>query len=178
MPLFLMDEDRTYQPARTDSGASLVILASELHPNDIGARIGLAADRWWLRGESESHPSNGVTRRIPHKNSGWVIESRPERTASAEEHLMDLLDRIGDRTEAIAALRSDDGVLSVALWIGHHTDNGNPGFSFKHDVLQRIAALGSSLEIDVYVDMGDLEVAPEIPLPPRLKLPFANKRAR
>jgi hypothetical protein len=158
MPIFLANEDGTYVAARTRSNARLVVLSVERTPDEISARLGLTPDRWWLAGEFESHPRDPRFHPSrPKPFNGWELESRLPEDASPDAHLVDLLDRIGDAADKLADLIADPGIHSVRLWLGHFSDNENPGFSLSAELMHRLARLGTGLEVDVYVS-PELEV--------------------
>jgi hypothetical protein len=151
MPIFLANEDGTYVPARTTSSASLVILSVERRPDEITTHLGMTPDRWWLAGEFESHPQDPRWRRSrPHPFDGWELASRLPEDAAPDAHLVDLLDRIGDAADRVSALVADPRIRSVRLWLVHHSDNENPGFSLNAALVERLNRLGTGLDVDVY----------------------------
>jgi len=150
MPVYVLDDDGNYQPARTDSSASLLVLSDEMTAAEIGAELGLVADRWWALGEIEQHPDRGHRARKGHRHNGWEISSRRPDTEALEDHLTDLLDRIGDRAPLVASLAADSRVLSVRLWLSHFTDNEAPGFSFPDELLRRLLDLRLGLDLGVW----------------------------
>jgi hypothetical protein len=152
MPIFLSDENGNHQPARTDSGAELVVLSDDLTPSEVGTELGLVADCWWLRGEFVSHPQEERWHRSrPYPHNGWTLASRLPKSEPAEKHLADLLERIGPHARRVSELASDPRIVSARLWLVHHTDNENPGFSLSDWLLKRVVALGVGLDADVYV---------------------------
>ena len=127
MPIFLANEDGSYTPAQTNSSARLVVLSDDLPPDEIGEALGLTPDRWWLRGEFDSHPRDERWRRSrPHPFNGWEVGSRLPKDAPPDEHLLDLLDRIGSANHRVAGLVVHPRIHSVRVWLGHFTDNENP----------------------------------------------------
>jgi hypothetical protein len=166
MPIFVIDENGNYQPARTDSGASLVVLSDELTPSDVGTELGLVADRWWLRGEFVSHPQDERWHRSrPHSHNGWELASRLPEVEPVEKHLVELLERFGPQARRVSELVSDPRIVSIRLSLGHHTNNENPGFSFSDWLLKQVVALGVGLDLDVYVIQDELEGEREPALP-------------
>jgi hypothetical protein len=152
MPIFLANEDGTYVPARTSSSARLVVLSVERTPDEITAHLGMTPNRWWLAGEFGSHPQDPRWRPSrPKRFNGWELESRLPADAPPDAHLVDLLDLIGDAADKVAELTADPRIHSVRLWLGHYTDNENPGFSLNAEFVNRLFRLGTGIEIDVYV---------------------------
>jgi uncharacterized protein DUF4279 len=151
MPIFMANEDGSFVPARTTSRASLVVLSVERTADDITAQLGILPDRWWRAGEVGSHPQDPRWRpsRPKHFN-GWELGSRLAEEAPPDAHVVDLLDVIGDAAERVADIAADQRIHSVRLWLAHHSDNVNPGFSLNTDLMKRLARLGASLDIDVY----------------------------
>lgn len=151
MPIFLANEDGTFVPARTSSSARLVVLSVKRLPDEITTHLGMTPDRWWLAGEFESHPQDPRWRPSrPKPFNGWELESRLPEDAAPDAHLVDLLDRIGDAADKVADLVADPEIHSVRLWLGHHSDNVNPGFSLNAALVKRLDRLGTGLEVDVY----------------------------
>lgn len=151
MPIFLANEDGTFVPARTRSSASLVVLSVERLPDQITTHLGMPPDRWCLAGEFQSHPQDpGWRRSRPYPSNVWELRSRLPGDAAPDAHLVDLLDRIGDAADKVADLVVDPEIHSVRLWLGHHSDNVNPGFSLNAELLKRLDRLATGLEVDVY----------------------------
>ena len=151
--MFLADEDGNHAPAWVSSNASLVVLSADIHPEKIGARLGLMADRWFLRGEFEAHPKGDRGKRSrPFPFNGWQLKSTLADTAAPNEHLADLLDRLESAVPSLADLASDPQIHSIRLWLGYHTDNENPGISLSPELVTRIAKLGTGIELDIYVE--------------------------
>jgi hypothetical protein len=156
VPIFLANEDGSYVPAQTSSSASLVVLSADIPADQISADLGITPDRWWVRGEFEFHPQDSRSRHSrPFPFNGWELASQLPETAPPEDHLVDLLERIGPAGPRVAALVGNPQVASVRLRVGHHTDNANPGLSLSDSLLQRVGALGTGVELDVYVDAGE-----------------------
>ena len=147
----MANEDGTFVPARTSSSARLVVLSVERTPDEITAHLGLTPDRWALAGEFGSHPQDPRWRPSrPNPYNVWELESRLTADASPDAHLVDVLDLIGDAADKVADLTADTRIHSVRLWLGHHSDNVNPGFSLNADLMNRLGRLGTGLEVDVY----------------------------
>jgi hypothetical protein len=124
----------------------------DIHPDEIGARLGLMADRWFLRGEFEAHPKGDRSKRSrPFPFNGWELRSTIGDTATPNEHLASLLERLKSAAASIGNLARDPQIHSIRLWLGHHTDNENPGISLSPALVTEIAKLGTGIELDIYV---------------------------
>lgn len=78
----------------------------------------------------------------------------------------------GRRLEPVAsnvrALVTDAPVFAVRLWVLHRVPNWNPGLSFAASLLDRVSALSTGLELDIYV------TDPSAPM--ALNSPFGGSR--
>jgi hypothetical protein len=162
MPIVLANEDGSYVEPHKTSTASLWVLSDELTPDEISQALRLRPDRWHMRGEVEAHPPETRWRRSrPFPHNAWTLDSRLAETSEPEEHIADLLDRIGDRAELVASLAADARVHSVRLWLTLRIDNANPGIELNATLIARLATIGTNLAVDVYVDFGDESPAEE-----------------
>ena len=126
--------------------AHLTILSDHLSPEEMEAGAGLAADISWAKGDAH----RGSKRR--HKFNGIVFESELDReNAEPDEHIEALLRRLGSNASQISKLADDDRVESARFWLYWDTTGGNPGLSFSPETLQSVAALGATLDLDIYV---------------------------
>ncbi|NHC08724.1 DUF4279 domain-containing protein [Pseudomonas stutzeri] len=101
----------------------------------------LTPTRTWMKGELG--PANR-----PRKFSNWELQSSLPRTeAFQDRHLVTLLEALEGRREQIleAVSKYKCGLQGV----GYYT-NENPGFHMDSQLISRIAALGLSVDFDLY----------------------------
>lgn len=140
MPTWFTDPE-TFVPPPARSSATLVVLSEFLSASALTGMLGAPADDHWERGD------------LPHARgrfAGYKLGSRLAPTASPGDHLTDLLVRLMPIQPRLRALVDDDRV-SVRLWIGHHIPNWNPGLSLSAEQVRMLDALGTGLELDIYV---------------------------
>jgi hypothetical protein len=156
MPIVLANEDGSYVEPHKTSRASLWVLSDEFTPDQISAVLGLSPDRWHVRGGFGVQPPETRWRQShPNPHHAWTLDSRLPETSAPEDHIADLLDRIGDRADAVASLASDPRMHSVRLWVVLRIDNANPGIELPAVLIARLASIGTNLAVDVYVDLED-----------------------
>jgi len=144
MPTYLTDEAGKYVPERVRSRARLVVLSDSLEPTKLAERLGLAPDESWLRGDRRHGGGQ-------HLHHGFAIESRLPEVRSPEDHLADLVERLGPAALRVSALADDPEVHSARVWVSRHGENWNPGFSLTARLVRSLDALSLGLDIDVYV---------------------------
>lgn len=156
MPILLQKDDGSYQEPRTSSRARLVVLSEVMSPDEISSELKLAPDRWWLRGEFVTYPTEKRWRRSrPHPFNGWEFGSRLPESAPPEAHLLDLVTRIGSSAPLVARLVNNSAIKSVQLRLVHNSDNVNPGMSLDDSLLKQVVALGTGVEFEVYALLDD-----------------------
>ena len=154
VPIILQRGDGSYPEPCTSSRARLTVLSEGISPDEISAELNLAPDRWWLRGEFGSHPTEGRRRR-PNPFNGWELASRLPESAPPEAHLLDLVERIGSAAPRVARLVANPAVHSVIVRLGHHTDNWNPGIELSDSLMRKLIALGTGVFFDIYAVEDD-----------------------
>jgi hypothetical protein len=123
----------------------LRILSAVNTPEEITRLIGLESERSWHVGDKR-----GKTQ-IVEPSNGWLITSGIGETASLEEHVQALSDRIAPVSARIAALAEDATIeVSCAIYAEHP-----PALSFAASCLQRLADIKAGLDIDLYITGDD-----------------------
>jgi hypothetical protein len=150
MPIVLANEDGSYTEPIKRSRARLVVLSDDMDADEISRLITLAPDQSAMRGDQMRGP-----RTYPHNT--WHVESQLPESADPEDHLDELLNRLEPAADSIAALIADPRIHSVRMWLWLHIDNANPGISLSPALTDRVARLGTGIEIDIYVDLDDVE---------------------
>jgi hypothetical protein len=118
----------------------LTVLSASQTPGVLQESIGLAADIAWTKGEPREH--GGV-----HGQHGLRYGSGLGPQATLNEHLARLIERLSSSAGEIRALVGcGDVMISCALY----REASNIGVFVDADLLERISALGASLDLDIY----------------------------
>ena len=123
----------------------LFVLSTDQGPDEITATIGLSCDRCWRIGDERPHTI------IREDKNGWVLSSGLPKTAKLEDHIDALLSMLDSRSRAVKSLTStSEVILSCAVYA-----NTPPALYFDASVINRLAHLGASLDIDMYIIESD-----------------------
>jgi hypothetical protein len=116
-------------------------------PDPVSAVIGREPTSFKVKGERINQSS------LLRKRSIWAIDSGLPEHAEVGEHLAALLTQLEAHVAGVRSLASssDVGIQCAAYW---HTSQ--PGFHLSRELLSRVAALGVSLDFDMYC-IGDEE---------------------
>lgn len=107
--------------------------------------MGLQPERSWHIGDQRPKT------RIMEKENGWLLSSGLEESASLEEHLAALLEKLQPISGRIASVASIANIeLSCAIY-----SETQPALSFGSDVIREVANLRASLDVDIYVIGSD-----------------------
>lgn len=119
----------------------LKITSASRTPEQISEATGLTCDRSWRIGEKRGKTT------IVERSNGWVLNSTLPKSASLEAHIEELLGRLLARADKIRALSEHDTVeLSCVVYAILP-----PALNFDKSVIQRLAQLGASLDVDLYL---------------------------
>lgn len=111
-------------------------------PSEITELMGLEPTEMWERGEPvPGHPT-------AHRTfSRWTLESPLERSKSFEDHLDALLLILEARADQIRRVKER---FAAGIGCAAYFRSVNPGFHISETQLARLAALGLSLDFDLY----------------------------
>ncbi len=110
-------------------------------PDDITRRVGVAPTKMAREGD----PIGDTSKKRPC--SLWALHSRLGSTASLEEHVKDVLDRLDANRAAFGELSRDlDGTMQL---VGYFREV-NPGVHFDPEIVRRTADYGLSIDCDFY----------------------------
>jgi hypothetical protein len=118
------------------------VLSSALSGKEIARQLALGGDQEWSAGDPV-RPGSATRQRF----GGWAIDSRLDRSASAGDHLADLLARASHLADRLSTLIESGQIDSSRVWL--HLDNPDVGFAVEPENLRAVAELGS-LEVDIY----------------------------
>lgn len=111
-------------------------------PEEVTARLGVTPSRVWRTGDVIG-PS---TKR--RKFNGWVLRSAVETQMDLEEHVHWLLERL---PQDLSGLTDISPEWQVELACSVYVHDQTPAMSLDSESLSRLTALGSGLDIDIYV---------------------------
>jgi hypothetical protein len=119
----------------------LKITSATHDPDYISGVLGVPCERGWRIGENRPKTT------IKEKMNGWILNSGLENTAPLEDQIKSLLKRVEPlRARMRQHLVGDLTELSCVIYA-----DSPPALNFDVDVIANIAALGASLDIDLYV---------------------------
>lgn len=119
----------------------LKILSTNRRPEMVTEFLGLQCDKCWHCGDTRTHTT------IIEKNNGWLLHSGLPKTAPLEEHIEAILAILAPFKEKIRSLSSADTVeLSCVVYAARP-----PSLNFEQSTIARLAELGASLDIDLYI---------------------------
>jgi hypothetical protein len=117
-------------------------ITSEVHPPEfISEVLGVMCDKGWQIGEQRSKTI------IKESVHGWILGSGLEKSASLEEQVKALLQRIGPIREKMrASLAGDNLEISCVIY-----SESPPALNFDSRLISEMADFGASLDIDLYI---------------------------
>lgn len=101
----------------------------------------LLPDRVWLQGDMRPNT------KIIEKNAGCIFSSGLEKEAPLDQHLAALLLRTKADATTIKKLSERN---AVEVWCAIYTESAPPLF-FDNNIVEGIASLGASFDIDLYL---------------------------
>jgi hypothetical protein len=120
--------------------------------DEISKAIAVQPTRAWAAGDRI-----GPTKRT-HDSNGWELESSLVDEWDPEKHLKALLDRLPADLPQRLRRASPQWCVQFSLVLELHDQT--PPFNLAVDTVQRIAELGASVDVDLYVTGSDTEHVP------------------
>jgi Domain of unknown function (DUF4279) len=121
-------------------------------PLIVTSRIGLSPTSAWRQGDPmPPHPT--ATR----NHSRWSFQSPLPLETHVEQHLAALLTLLEPHAESIQECSAE---FSLELCCAIYYEDFTPGIHLSSEILQRIAALGIPLDLDLYF-LGDDSDSPQ-----------------
>src|SRR5260370_32098489 len=129
--------------AKTNEYCAYFMVSGSFDPAEITKRTGIAPSECSREGE----PIPGTQHQL--KCSRWSLYSRLEKTDSdLEHHVIDVLNQLDTNIGAFTQLIIElDGVMQLVAYFGN---DSNPGTSFSHQVIRRLAEYSLCLHCDFY----------------------------
>ena len=107
----------------------------------VSSVVGVQPTRSWLKGEPFSEQGGR------HTHDRWELGSTSPDAASPEEKLLEL---VGTLEELAPGVRAAAEQFEAGIGCAVYTSQANPGIHISATLLARIAALGLTLDFDVY----------------------------
>jgi len=120
---------------------SLRVLSDTMSPASLEAALSMCGDRTWAKGARR-----GATQLV-EKENGWELVSSLSAEHTLEEHINSLMQRSDVLVIPLKRIGSAVGVQVSCAVYGEVC----PPINLPSTTVERLAALGSSLDIDVYV---------------------------
>jgi hypothetical protein len=125
----------------TETIVRLKIISDTLTPDKISSQTGLQCDRSWRIGDLRHRTA------IRERNSGWILGSGLPKADCIDDHLDAIWSILGPVKDKIRQLSETETVeLSVVIY-----SSSSPELYFESSRINRLAQLGASLDIDLYV---------------------------
>jgi Domain of unknown function (DUF4279) len=141
--------------------ATFRLVGERLDPEAITRATGLTPDRAVRTGDPVVSRGRIVSRR---RTGVWWIGSARELSRTEnhlEDHVCWLLDLLEPVADVVRELSVEQG-LTADIGCGYFTSRWNSSFGFSAETLGRVANLGASLGLDIYVD----DLAPDLNVNP------------
>jgi len=120
----------------------LRILTNLHQPGEVSKLIGISCDASWKKGEPRT---KGAT--IKHVKNAWILNSGCPASTPLDDQLIALLDRLKPALTEIRNLGPENEIeLSCVLY-----SDTTPALNFSPAIIQAVAAMGASLDIDLYL---------------------------
>lgn len=118
--------------------------SEDLEPEEITAVIGIVPTKTWKVGDLIS---KGATLR--HKQNGWSLKSKLEDSATLEDHVESVLERLKPSWQHLVKMctRYYTEIECIIYVYG----DDSPAIHFNRETLKRISELNAEIDIDLYV---------------------------
>lgn len=130
------------EPPPSSIRSYAVIWGQRCDPDAITRRIGVTPTKRWRVGDMR-HEATG--RR--HTDAGWRMDASPETDATLEAHVEALLEKLWPARDQLRELRT---VCEVQFTIVIHCRDAAPAMYLSAATIERLAAIGAALDIDLY----------------------------
>jgi|GEM_PF-2360977 len=139
--------------AEAQSSVYLSIGSELLHPDEITRRIGLNPTEVQIKDEKRVLP-NGRRLSIINDHYGWTFAPLKNTIAEFDHKLEKLLILLEPATDRIRALKPECSIMLQASFQGFSGQMW--GLGVTADSLERLAALGADLDVDLYAGGPEL----------------------
>ncbi len=121
-------------------------LTGDFDPADISKLVGVTPTECWLKGE--------VNPRTHHerKFSRWSLYSRLGRNCCLEDHVMDVIQQLGENKSGFVEASSKHGGVMQAV---AYFKSGYPGLDFQRELVKSLAEFSLSVDFDFYYLYSD-----------------------
>lgn len=121
-------------------------MGKNLDPDDVSRRLALVPGDSHRSGDP--HLGKAGRRYADFSEGLWALSSSLVETASLEEHLGDIISRVGPKSDVLRELRLLG--FRTDVFVGVFGQGGNSGFSISSATLAALGELGLTLEVDIY----------------------------
>ncbi len=115
-------------------------------PASISGQIGLNPTSSWKKGDRNEKTH------LERKFSRWSLDSRLDKLASLEEHIVDVLEQLKPKADQVRqVLKDNEGGMQLVGWF--YKDY--PGMHFEKELVASLAELELSVDFDFYYMYSD-----------------------
>jgi len=140
-----MDYRLTYE-RRPSTVISLVISDENLEPDIITQALGVEPDESWSKGDPIL-PDAPPERMRTHEFGRWALDV----PCSPYDNFEEQLDKLITRLEALSPILKEYIVaFDGGIRVGYSSGEVSIGFYLSSQIIQRMAALGLSIDFDIY----------------------------
>lgn len=127
--------------------ATLRFVGADLDPDEVTAAVGMAPDVGHKRGEVRV-AVRGREYKFPR--GIWYITTEDWPSRNLEAHVVRLLDRVEGVRERLASYSRANPDVRFEIMCHWVSASGHGGPSLSPETLARIAAMGATLDFDIY----------------------------
>jgi hypothetical protein len=120
--------------------ASLAISSETMSWSEMARIVDMTPDKFWQPGDFR-----GKTK-AKHKNHGCIFESKLPKGVALENHVKQLLKSLSTHSSIFQLSNQADVTFSCAVYSA-----SSPPLFFEKSLVAQIAALGASLDLDIYI---------------------------
>jgi hypothetical protein len=132
---------------------SLRLMGDDLPVNNIESKLHVKPSYMGVKGEH----IDGNPRRGKYETNVWGWRYSSESTVPFEAQIVGLLEKIEPIKSELLEILSNPGIEGE-LFLGFGSANGQGGAYLRPDILQRVAACGLAISLDLYPhDMDKIE---------------------
>jgi hypothetical protein len=134
-------------PNCEETHATLRFVDKDLDPNIITSAFGIQPDEAHKRGDKRISKSG---KEYPYPRGVWYLTTTGWPSRNLEAHIVRLLDRVEPVAEVVRRIIQEHPSYRFEIICYWMSATGQGGPSFSPSTLSRIAALGATLDFDIY----------------------------
>ena len=125
-----------------DMRSYLVIWGEQCDPEEITRVTGITPTKTWRAGDVRYAKTGRL-----HTDCGWRLDAPSDIPPAIDAHLDALLDLVAGALVQLKALSSS---CEIQINVVVHCREGAPEMNIRPDHIQRLAAIGAGIDIDLY----------------------------